>query len=148
MVSFDAKKFRPFHMSCFIQETKNFLASPLPQAHFLIKKLRSSIQLRALLYQLDCATILGCMRHYIKLRALIYQVACATLVHALVYCNFHKEVSSPSPNPQLEDLRKKFSLDANISCVMQETKIFHQGPPLNISVTILYVPYRQSRGSI
>ena len=28
-----------------------------------------------------------------------------------------------------EDLRKKFSLDANISCVMQETKIFHKGPP-------------------
>ena len=29
----------------------------------------------------------------------------------------------------VEDLRKKFSLHANISCVMQETKIFHQGPP-------------------
>ena len=28
----------------------------------------------------------------------------------------------------VEDLRKKFSLDANISCVMQETKFFHQGP--------------------
>ena len=80
------------------------------------------------------------MRHYIKLRALIYQVACATLVHALVYCNFHKEVSSPSPNPQLEDLRKKFSLDANISCVMQETKIFHQGhPPLTL--VLLYCTF-------
>ena len=29
----------------------------------------------------------------------------------------------------VEDLRKKFSVDAKISCVMQETKIFHQGPP-------------------
>ena len=29
----------------------------------------------------------------------------------------------------VEDIRKKFSLRANISCVMQETKIFHQGPP-------------------
>ena len=28
----------------------------------------------------------------------------------------------------VEDLKKKFSLDANIYCVMQETKIFHQGP--------------------
>ena len=29
----------------------------------------------------------------------------------------------------VEDLRKKFSVDAKISCVMRETKIFHQGPP-------------------
>ena len=28
----------------------------------------------------------------------------------------------------VEDLRKKFSVDAKISCVMRETKIFHQGP--------------------
>ena len=34
-------------------------------------------------------------------------------------------------HPQLEAVKKKFSLDVNISCVMQETKIFHQGPPLN-----------------
>ena len=33
-------------------------------------------------------------------------------------------------HPQLEAVKKKFSLDVNISCVMQETKIFHQGPPL------------------
>ena len=32
-------------------------------------------------------------------------------------------------NSMVEDLRKKFSLHANISCVMQDTKIFHQGPP-------------------
>ena len=29
----------------------------------------------------------------------------------------------------VEDLTKKFSLHENICCVMQETKIFHQGPP-------------------
>ena len=29
----------------------------------------------------------------------------------------------------VEDLRKIFSLDGNISCVMHETKIFLQGPP-------------------
>ena len=81
------------------------------------------------------------------------------------------------PPPQLKDLRKKFSLDGNFSCVMQETKIFHLDggrfkeeilcrcenflcyarnknfsqrppPPLTISVTILYFPYRKSRGSI
>ena len=45
-----------------------------------------------------CATILGCMRYYIRLRALLYQVACATILrlrtilacvtlgHALLYC--------------------------------------------------------------
>ena len=32
-------------------------------------------------------------------------------------------------HPQLEAVKKKFSLDVNISCVMQETKIFHQVPP-------------------
>ena len=38
----------------------------------------------------------------------------------------------------VEDLRKKFSLDAKFSCVMQETKIFHQiPPPLNINVIII-----------
>ena len=31
-------------------------------------------------------------------------------------------------HPQLEAVKKKFSLDVNISCVMQETKIFHQAP--------------------
>ena len=29
----------------------------------------------------------------------------------------------------VEDLRKKFSVDAKISCVMQEKKIFKQAPP-------------------
>ena len=29
----------------------------------------------------------------------------------------------------VEDLKKKFSFDANISCVMQEMKVFHQAPP-------------------
>ena len=39
-----------------------------------------------------------CVCYYIRLRALLYQVACATilacvtLVRALVYCNFLKEV--------------------------------------------------------
>ena len=33
------------------------------------------------------------------------------------------------PPPLLKEIRKKFSLDVNISCVMQETKIFHQGLP-------------------
>ena len=41
-----------------------------------------------------------------------------------------KYFTKASP-PQLEAVKKKFSLDVIISCVMQETKIFHQGPPLN-----------------
>ena len=45
----------------------------------------------------------------------------------VVLCKKRKYFTK-GPPPQLEDLRKKFSLDANISCVMQETKIFHQGP--------------------
>ena len=42
--------------------------------------------------QVACATILCCQRYYIRLRALSYQVACATLMRALVYCNFLIEV--------------------------------------------------------
>ena len=52
-------------------------------------------------------------------------------------CYGRNENISPRPPPQLEDLRKKFSLHANISCVKQKSKLFHQAPPLNISVTIL-----------
>ena len=50
------------------------------------------LRLSALLYQVACAAILGCVRYYIWLRVLLYQVACSTLVHALVYCNFLKDV--------------------------------------------------------
>ena len=39
----------------------------------------------------------------------------------------------------MEDLRKKFSLDANISRVMQETKNFHQGPPSTL--VLLYCKF-------
>ena len=45
----------------------------------------------------------------------------------LVLCKKWKYFTKASP--QLQDLRKKSSLDANISCVMEETKIFHQAPP-------------------
>ena len=41
----------------------------------------------------------------------------------LVLCKKRKYFTKAPP--QLEDLRKKFSLDAIFSCVMQETKIFH-----------------------
>ena len=43
------------------------------------------MQARALLY-------LRCVRYYIRLRVLLYKVVWATIVHALVYCNFLKEV--------------------------------------------------------
>ena len=46
-------------------------------------------------------------------------------------CYARNKNISPRPPPQLEAVKKKFSLDVKISCVMQETKIFHQGPPLN-----------------
>ena len=40
----------------------------------------------------------------------------------------------------VEDLRKKFSLDAKFSCVMQETKIFHQFPPPS-TLALLYCKF-------
>ena len=46
--------------------------------------------------------------------------------------------TSPRPPRQLEDF--KFSLDANISCVMQETKLFHLGP-LPSKILLLYCKF-------
>merc|ERR1711893_138609 len=46
----------------------------------------------------------------------------------LVLYKKRKYFTKASP-PQLEAVKKKFSLDMNISCVMQQTKIFHQGLP-------------------
>ena len=46
----------------------------------------------------------------------------------LVLYKKRKYFTKASP-PQLEAVKKKFSSDANISCVIQETKIFHQGLP-------------------
>ena len=50
-------------------------------------------------------------------------------LHKHFLCYTRNENISPRPPRQLENLKKKFSFDANISCVMQETKIFHRGPP-------------------
>merc|ERR1711872_400322 len=45
-------------------------------------------------------------------------------------CNTRNENISPRPPPpQLEAVKKKFSIVVKISCVIQETKIFHQGLP-------------------
>ena len=54
-------------------------------------------------------------------------------------CYGRNENISPSPPPQLEDLRKKFSLHANISCVKQKSKLFHQAPPLTL--VLLYCKF-------
>ena len=45
----------------------------------------------------------------------------------LLYCTFL--IENHAVLFEGGNLRKKLSLHANISCVMQETKIFHQGPP-------------------
>ena len=43
------------------------------------------LRLRALLYQVTCATILGCVCYYIRLHALLCQVSCATIFGSVLY---------------------------------------------------------------
>ena len=46
---------------------------------------QADMQVRALLCQVPCATMLGCMRCYIELLALLHQVACTTILGFVHY---------------------------------------------------------------
>ena len=101
--SFDA------NISCVMQETKIF--HPGPPSKILLLYCQFHIENYAVSFDggiLKEEIIFPC-RHFL--------------------CYARNENISPRPPPQLEDLKKKFSLDANISCVMQETKMIHQAPP-------------------
>merc|ERR1711872_1153498 len=117
-------------ISCVIQETKIFHQGLPPQLEAVKKKFSLDVKTSCVMQETKIFHQGPPLNWKILVRKRFKEEILFRCEHFLCYTR--NEIISPRPPPpQLEDVKKKFSLDVKISCVMQETKIFHQGlPPL------------------